>query len=118
MVGIAAWERAMGDLHEASTRAGIPVVMMTQGVSFDRRLWRVSTRLRFHYLDLAPPIRAYLRAGGYEDYLESPLVVRQGDPHPSARGHEIIAAELLQFLQERGLLEAAAPQPVNPSGRW
>lgn len=103
MVGLDAWEKALRELREASARSGVPVVVLTQGVSFDRRLWRLSRELGFHYLDVAPAFRSYLRAGGYREYVRSPLVIRQGDSHPSRIGHEIIARELLAFLSERGL---------------
>jgi hypothetical protein len=108
MVGLAAWERALHDLRDVSTRHGIPVVVLTQGVSFDRRLWRLSAKLGFHYLDLGPAIRHYLRAGGYQDLVASPLVVRRGDSHLSAIGHQLVARELLRFLTERGLSRGRA----------
>jgi lysophospholipase L1-like esterase len=104
MVGLDAWEKALRELREAGARSGVPVVVLTQGVSFDRRLWRLCRELGFHYLDVAPAIRRYLRAGGYREYVLSPLVIRQGDAHPSRTGHELIARELLGFLSERGLL--------------
>lgn len=104
MVGLAAWERAMEDLAAIGRRTGIPVVVMTQGVSFDRRLWRTATRLGMHYLDLHPALRGWLRANGYAEYARSPLVVRQDDPHPSRLGHELVAKELVGFLETKGLL--------------
>jgi lysophospholipase L1-like esterase len=103
MVGIEAWEGAMQRLADVCSAAGVPVVVMTQGVSFDRRLWRVSNRLGFHYLDLAPALRRFLKQEGYAQYSESPLALRRGDAHPSALAHRLIAAELFAFLKDHQL---------------
>jgi hypothetical protein len=109
MVGLKAWEKALADLREVGARNGIPIVVVTEGISFDRRLRRLSGQHGFHYLDVAKALRQYLKANGYREHARSPLVISPRDLHPSPIAHEIIARELRAFLDDRGLLPDGPP---------
>ena len=105
MVGVPAWENALVELRDLAAANAVPVVILTEGVDFERRLWRLSRDHGFHFLDMSGTYRRFLREGGYRDFLHSPLAVGRGDPHPSALAHSIIARALLAYLDERRLLD-------------
>lgn len=107
MVGWAAFERSMRELARLRDAHGFAVVVLSQSPDFDwfdRRSRRLYGQLGLPFLDVGRVVRRYVSDHGFPDYLRSPLAVSPDDPHPSAQGHELAAAELHRFLDEQGML--------------
>jgi lysophospholipase L1-like esterase len=107
MVGWPAFERSLRELARLRDAHGFAVVVLSQSPGFDwfdRRSRRLCVQLGLPFLDVGRAVRRYVSDHGFPDYLRSPLAVSPDDPHPSAQGHELAAAELHRFLEEQGML--------------
>jgi hypothetical protein len=111
LVGEEAFRTELSELQATAHAAGIPLIVLNLSRSarvLERRLLPAGTP----YVDLLASRRAFLARHGVEvPYAESELVLGNGDKHPSATGHRLVADELLQYLEESGWIDRILPQP-------
>lgn len=107
MVGPQAWRGAMDRLASLSRTRGFAVVVVVHPVAPE--FVREATRdLGFPLVETDASIRAWARSNGIEDIQSPPLTLTDGDPHPSALGHDLIARTLAVHFTECGLADRLA----------
>ena len=99
MVGLPAFERALGDLAALGRERGVPVLAITHGVWFEDAMVKALQAQQIPILILRSALRQRARALGAPDYARSPLALSPADLHPSALGHRAIAEELASWLR-------------------
>jgi lysophospholipase L1-like esterase len=101
MVGLPAFEKAIGDLATMAAHRRIPVLAVTHGVWFEEALLKALSDHAIPVLVLRPALRKRARAVGAPDYARSPLALSPTDLHPSVLGHQAVAEELAPWLAAR-----------------
>ena len=136
MVGLEAVLRSMDRLKQLSEKHDFAVLVFSTGT--------ISGRLRTHLKGLGFPVlearlwslgnpnrRAcsgdsavtaacryfdrWLAATGFHSYRDSPLVVSQADPHPSAMTHRALGSMLFRYLKDSGWIDAVRRKPERSS---
>jgi lysophospholipase L1-like esterase len=113
LVGLEAWRRAMRDLAALAAQHAFEVVVLAhpEAPPFVKEAGR---ELGFPVVETAAAVREYERTAGVTEGEPSPLVLTPADPHPSARGHEVIARVLEQSLVKSGLAGQLIARRRNP----
>jgi hypothetical protein len=104
LVGWPAVETAYRRLAEMGQEHGFRVALLHwQSSAAEPRLVRLARELDLPVLNLSEPAEAYARAHGFASWADSPLVLGQGDNHPSALGHRVTSEAVYGFLVDSGL---------------
>lgn len=104
LVGLGAWRGAMRRLRALADAHGFEVVVLAHPEAFG--FVREETgALGFPLVETGPAVRAWAEAHGMDSITRPPLTLTDGDPHPSAIGHEIIAGVLAGQFSSSGLAE-------------
>ena len=119
MVGLAAFEEAIGHLAATAREHRTPVLALTHGVWFEDAMLKALSENGIPVLVLRTALRQRARALGAPDYARSALAISPADLHPSALGHQVIAEELARWLEARlseggGSRTRNPPTPANP----
>jgi lysophospholipase L1-like esterase len=101
LVGLGAFETALGDLVEFCRAHNIPVLALTHGVWFEDEMLAALESNKSPVLVLRSALRQRAREMNAPDYGRSPLAISPTDLHPSAAGHQAIAEELALWLRAR-----------------
>lgn len=109
LVGIQSFGRAVRELAQIGRDLGIPVLVLTHRSSNSERLPELLPD-DVTYLDFTAHHTDYMRAQGNDDLLQSELILSPRDPHPSVKGHQLIARHLFDALRGSGLLPSS-PSP-------
>jgi lysophospholipase L1-like esterase len=104
MVGLAAFTRAMEDLRDLGEENGFRVVVVFFPTA-RRRAAQIAARLGFLVVNTRFAVEAYMSEHGIKSFAGSELTIGSVDPHPSALGHELIAAQLLESIENSGWLD-------------
>jgi lysophospholipase L1-like esterase len=104
MVGLPAFERAVGDLATLGRERGVPVLALTHGVWFEDAMKQALAANHIPVLVLRSALRQRAKRLGAPDYARSPLALSPTDLHPSAAGHQAIAEELAAWIEESGVI--------------
>ena len=99
MVGLKAFEGAIAELAALGRERHVPVLALTHGVWFEEAMLKALADNHIPVLVLRSALRQRARALGAPDYAQSPLALSPTDLHPSALGHQVIAAELASWLR-------------------
>jgi lysophospholipase L1-like esterase len=118
LVGLDAWRASMQRLRSLGAAHRFAVVVLAHPDAFD--FVREETRaLGFPLVETGPEVRAWATAHGMDSIGRPPLTLTEGDPHPSAVGHQIIADVLARSLLSSGLAAQLAarraPTPPTPA---
>jgi lysophospholipase L1-like esterase len=118
LVGLEAWRASMQRLHTLGVAHRFAVVVLAHPDAFD--FVREETHaLGFPLVETGAAVRAWATAHGMDSIGRPPLTLTDGDPHPSAVGHQIIADVLARRLLSSGLAGALAarraPKPPAPA---
>lgn len=103
MVGVDGYRRALARLLALSREHGFHVLVSCH-TEIDPAARAVCDELSLPVVTAAAAQRAFLQTHDDVPLRDSALVVAPDDLHPSALGHELLAAELLAFLSASGWL--------------
>jgi hypothetical protein len=104
LVGPEAYRRAMQSILAMGKERGFHVLVTCHN-NLHPEAYAICSELAVPVVQLGDRVQAWLREHGHADYLESPLVLDPGDPHPTAIVHGIWAEATFARLQELGWLQ-------------
>ena len=97
VIGMPAFRAAAARLRELADQHGFRVIVVAH-YGFDEQPLAVFDSLGFEVVDGYPRVQAFLRAQGITQYAGSDLAVGDGDAHPSALLHGMIAEWLAEQI--------------------
>ena len=103
LVGPAAFRRAMSSILAMGREHGCHV-LVTCHHDLTPEAFAICSELGVPIVQLGDRVRTWLHENGHADYFESPLVLGNDDPHPTALLHGLWAEAAFARLQELGWL--------------
>ncbi len=98
MVGPEPYLRAMRELHALSREHAFRVIVLCD-LTAPTIVRRICRKLSFPLVETADEVDSHMKKTGQEDYLDTDLILRRDDTHPSVAGHRLIAGVLAKAFE-------------------
>lgn len=104
LVGKEPFAQALEELSELSRQAGFRVAVVRLSPKHQASVtWALKQcrGLGFDIVDVGAVVRRFIEEQGLESPEDPQLILGSGDPHPTARVHQMAAEELAKYVRER-----------------